>query len=149
VNWDVSIALRCALSRVGSDATMHDSFPVTILLSTSPSSAYRKRCCKDRPIRAIFPRSFSSLGTDRAHTFQNFKRSCTMLYAKPWEHSSAVATLSIFILLSARINSSTRCTIASVATKTRRLSNVLERSCRPSCDLLYVSNIAFQEDTNS
>jgi hypothetical protein len=30
-----------------------------------------------------------------------------MLYAKPWEHPSAVAALSIVILLSARINSST------------------------------------------
>jgi hypothetical protein len=30
-------------------------FSVTILLSiSSPSSAYRKRCCKDRPIRFIF-----------------------------------------------------------------------------------------------
>jgi hypothetical protein len=33
-----------------------------------------------------------------------------MLYAKPWEHLSAVATLSIVILLSPRINSSTRYT---------------------------------------
>jgi hypothetical protein len=58
--------------------------------------------------------SFSSLGTHCAHTIQNFERSCTMLYAKPWEHTSAVATLSIVLLLSARINSSTCCTVASV-----------------------------------
>jgi hypothetical protein len=41
-----------------------------------------------------------------------------LLYAKPWEHLSAVATLSIVILLSAQINSSTCCTVASVATST-------------------------------
>jgi hypothetical protein len=43
-----------------------------------------------------------------------------MLYDKPWEHTSAVATLPIVILLSARINSSTRCTIDSVAVLTGR-----------------------------
>jgi hypothetical protein len=36
-----------------------------------------------------------------------------MLYAKPWEHPSAVVTLSVIILLSDWINSSTCCTVAS------------------------------------
>jgi hypothetical protein len=48
-----------------------------------------------------------------------------MLYAKPWEHPNAVATLSIIILLSARINSSTRCTVASVAISTGRFGRAL------------------------
>jgi hypothetical protein len=39
-------------------------------------------------------------------------------YAKPQEHPSAVATLSIVFLLSAQINSSTRCTVASVKIST-------------------------------
>jgi hypothetical protein len=60
------------------------------------------------------------LGTHLAHTFRSFKRSCSMLHAKPWEHPSAVVTLCIVILLSARINSSTRCTVASVAVSTVR-----------------------------
>jgi hypothetical protein len=38
-----------------------------------------------------------------------------MLYAKPWEHPSAVATLSSVIFLSAPINSSVHCAVASVA----------------------------------
>jgi hypothetical protein len=63
---------------------------------------------------------FSSLVTHRAYSFRNFKRSCIMLYDKPWEHPSAVATLSIFILLSARINSSTRRAVASAAIPTGR-----------------------------
>jgi hypothetical protein len=75
----------------------------------------RKRCCKDRPIRFILYRSFSSLGTHSAQTFRNFKRSCIMLYAKQRERPNTVATLSIVILLSAGSNSSTRCTVASVA----------------------------------
>jgi hypothetical protein len=57
-------------------------------------------------------------GPHCAHTFWNFKRSCIMPYAKPWEHPSAVATLPIVILLSAWINSSTRCTVASVTIST-------------------------------
>jgi hypothetical protein len=108
---------------------------------SSPSSAYCKRCCKDRPIRFISSRSFSSLGTRRAHTFRNFKRSCIMLHAKPCEHPSAVDTLPVVILLSAQINSSTRCTVASVAVSTgrpgRTLSanfELLQRIYRPSCE---------------
>jgi hypothetical protein len=54
------------------------------------------------------------------HTFWNFKWLCIMLYAKPWEHPSAIATLSVIILLSAWINSSTHCTVASVAISTGR-----------------------------
>jgi hypothetical protein len=44
------------------------------------------------------------------HTFRNFKRSCITLYAKPWEHPSAVALQSISILLLVWVNSSTCCT---------------------------------------
>jgi hypothetical protein len=77
------------------------------------------------------------MGTYRAHTFQDFKRSCIMLYAKAWECPSAVVTLFIFILLSARINSSTRCIVASVTISTGRHGqassatlNVLEKISR-------------------
>jgi hypothetical protein len=70
-----------------------------------------------------------------------------MLYAKPWDHHSAVATMSIVILLSAWINPSTRCTVASVtisigppAGHHLRLSNVPERTSRPNCELLYTTN---------
>jgi hypothetical protein len=65
-----------------------------LLNISSPSSAYRKRCCKDKPHQLISSRSFSSVGSHHAHPFRNFKLSCIMLYAKPWEHPSAVATLS-------------------------------------------------------
>jgi hypothetical protein len=41
-----------------------------------------------------------------------------MLYAKPWEHPSAVAKLSVIILLSIRINCSARCIVASEAIST-------------------------------
>jgi hypothetical protein len=41
-----------------------------------------------------------------------------MLYAKPWEHPNAFATLSIVILLSARMNPSARYTVASVGIST-------------------------------
>jgi hypothetical protein len=87
---------------------------------SSPSSAYRKRCCKDRPICFIFSHSFISLGTHCAHIFRNLKWSCVMLYATPWKNPSAVATLSVVILLSAQMNSSTHCTYASVTISTGR-----------------------------
>jgi hypothetical protein len=104
------------------------------------------------------------------HTFRHFKRSCIMLYsyAKPWEDPSAVATLSIFILLSARINSFTRCTVASVAvsrwspsqsssaTFKRLGENILTQLwtalCnkhfphRPSCELLYATNTSHSNE---
>jgi hypothetical protein len=85
----------------------------------SPLSAYHKRCCKDRPIQLLLSQSFSSLSTHHAHTFWNFTWSCIMLYAKPREHPSTVATLSLY-LLSARIISSTCCTVLSVAISTGR-----------------------------
>jgi hypothetical protein len=92
--------------------------PLTILLSmSSPSSAYCKRCCKDGSIRLIFFDLF--LGTHRGHTFQNFKRSCIMLYGKPWEHPSAAAKLSTVVLLSAP-NLPTHCRVASGAISTWR-----------------------------
>jgi hypothetical protein len=57
---------------------------VTILLTiSSPSSAYHKRFCNDRPIQFIFSWSFSLFAATLAHTSQNLKRSCIMLYAKP------------------------------------------------------------------
>jgi hypothetical protein len=43
-----------------------------------------------------------------------------MQYAKPWEHPSTVATLSIVVLLSARINSSTCCRVARSQSSTGR-----------------------------
>jgi hypothetical protein len=52
---------------------IHDSSPVTILLSigvSSPSSACTKKCCKDRLIRCIVSRSFSSLSDQRAQAFR-------------------------------------------------------------------------------
>jgi hypothetical protein len=79
---------------------------ISIRVSSS-SSAYRKRCCKDRPIRFIFSRPFSSLGTHRTHTFLNFKWSYITLHSKSREDPSAVTTLSVVILLSVRTNSST------------------------------------------
>jgi hypothetical protein len=71
-----------------------------------------------------------------------------MLYAKPWEHPSAVATPLFLILLSARINTSTRYTVSSVDDAQQgdlvehhlRLSNVLERISRPTCEPLYVAD---------
>jgi hypothetical protein len=53
-------------------------------------------------------------------TSRNFKRSCIMLYAKPWKHPNVVSTLSIIILLSAWINSSTDCTVVAIAVSTGR-----------------------------
>jgi hypothetical protein len=41
-----------------------------------------------------------------------------MLHVKPWEHPGEVATLSVVILLSAKINYSTHSTAASVAIST-------------------------------
>jgi hypothetical protein len=82
-------------------------------------------CFKVRPIRLIFSPSFSSLCTHSTHTFRKFKWSRIMLYAKQWEHPSAVATLSIVNLLSVRINSSIRCTGAYVAISTGRPARAL------------------------
>jgi hypothetical protein len=48
----------------------------------SPSSAYRKKCCKDKPTRLISYRTFSSLCTHHGHAYRNFKRSWIMLCAK-------------------------------------------------------------------
>jgi hypothetical protein len=83
---------------------------------------------------------FSILQISGACTVRNFKWSCTMLYAKPWEHPSAVATLSIVILRSAQINSSTCCTVASVGISTgrpgRATSVTLQTSLREFCDTL-------------
>jgi hypothetical protein len=53
----------------------------------------------------MFSHAFSSVGTRHTHTFRNFKRSSNMLYAKPWEHPNAVATLAIVILLSTGMKS--------------------------------------------
>jgi hypothetical protein len=70
-----------------------------------------------------------------------------MLYAKLWEHPSAVATLSIIILLSARINLPP--TAQLFLSQSRQddlvghhlqLSNVLERISQPSCEPLYAIN---------
>jgi hypothetical protein len=78
VIWDVSIALKHALILVCSDSPMIRP-PLVIMLSISPpSSAYRKRCYKDRPIPLIFSRSFSFLGTYLSHTFRNFKLEWTL-----------------------------------------------------------------------
>jgi hypothetical protein len=68
-------------------------------------------------------------------------------------HASEVATLSVVILLSARINSSIRCsTVVSVAISTgdlvghhMRLSNVIERISRPSCEPLYATNTSHRK----
>jgi hypothetical protein len=79
------------------------------------SSAYHRRICKERLIRFIFSRAFSSLGIYRAHTSRNFKWPRIVLYTKRWEHPNEVATLSIVIFLSPPINSSIRHTFASVA----------------------------------
>jgi hypothetical protein len=86
------------------------------------------------------------MATNRAHTLRNLKRPCIMLYAKPREHYSAVATLSIGILLSARIKSSTPCTVAFVAISTGRPGRisatfeVLERNFGFGCGVLYMTN---------
>jgi hypothetical protein len=99
-----------------------------------------------------FSQSFSSLGTCHAHTFQNFKWSRIMLYVKPWEHHSAVTTLSTIILLSAQINSSTPCTVASAATSTghRGWASSVTFECPwentlPSCKLLYAINTSHRK----
>jgi hypothetical protein len=70
-----------------------------------------------------------------------------MLRTKPWEHSSAVATLSVVILLSAEINSSTAAQLllsqsqqGDMVGRHLRLSNVLERIYRPNCESLYAIN---------
>jgi hypothetical protein len=146
---------QCTEARFDSDCwwCSHDSSPVTILLSiSSPSSAYRKICCKDSSIQLIFSRSFNSLLTHGSHNYRNSKWSCIMLYAKPWEIPSAVATPSIVILLSARINSSTCCRVASVAISTGDLvghhlwlSNDLEGIYRPSGEPLYTTNTSHRK----
>jgi hypothetical protein len=78
-----------------------------------------------------FPRSYSSMDTLFRQIFRNYIWSCIMLYAKPWAHPRAVATLSIVIILPAWINTSTRCTVASVTISTgrpgRALSATFER----------------------
>jgi hypothetical protein len=110
---------------------------------SSPSSAYCKRCCKGR--------SFSSLGTHRAQTFPNFKRSCIMLYAEPWAHTSAVATLS---LSSCQLESTLPLAAQLLLSQPRngdlvwyliRHSNVLERISPPSCEPLYGTNISHRK----
>jgi hypothetical protein len=99
-----------------------------------------------------FARSYSSLGTHCVHTFNNLKRCFIMLYAKPWEHPSAVGTLSIVILLSARINSSTCCIVflsqsqqGNLVRHHLRLSNVLERISLPNCEPLYTTNTSYRK----
>jgi hypothetical protein len=74
---------------------------------------------QDRPIRLIFSRFFSSLDTHHAHSFGNFKRSRVILYAKPCVTPQG-SCYTIVILLSARINSSNQCTVASVEISTGR-----------------------------
>jgi hypothetical protein len=54
-----------------------------------------------------------------------------MLYTEPWEHPSAVAALSVVILLSAWINFLTHCIVAYVAISTGWLSNVLRQFFDP------------------
>jgi hypothetical protein len=69
-----------------------------------------------------------------------------MLYAKQWEHPSAVATLSIVILMSARINFSICCIVASVTISTGRhgwassATFELDRISQPSCEPFYAIN---------
>jgi hypothetical protein len=90
---------------------------------------------------------FFSILQFSGHSFRNLKRSCIMLHTKPWEHSSIVATLSVVILLSARIHPSACCTVDSAAISTRRpgrqqlrLSNIVQRISRPNCELFYATN---------
>jgi hypothetical protein len=87
-------------------------------------------------------------GPHCAHTFRNFKRSCIMLYAKPLEHPSAAVALSIVILLSA-LKSTLPPTVQLLLSQSQqdnliaqdlRLSNVLQRISRLSCEPLYATN---------
>jgi hypothetical protein len=94
-----------------------------------------------------FSRSFSSLCTHRVHNFLNFKRPCIMSCAKSWEHPSAVATLSIVILLSARINSSPAAQLLlsqsqqyDLVGNHLRLSNVFKIISLPSCKPIYATD---------
>jgi hypothetical protein len=112
VNWDVCTALKHALTP--------DLSPVTILLSiSSPSSAYRKRCCKDRPIRFFIFFSilqFSGHAPCTLSETSNDHALCCML-----NHMNILLQLLhclFIILLSGRINSFTRCTVTSVAIST-------------------------------
>jgi hypothetical protein len=117
-----------------------------LLSISSPSSAYHKKCCKDRPIQLIFSWPLSSLGTHHAYTFRNFKWSCIMLYAKPWKYPSAVATM---LLSSFQLESTLPPTAHLFLLQSQqgnlvrhhlRLTNIFERISRPSCEPLYMTN---------
>jgi hypothetical protein len=69
-----------------------------------------------------------------------------MMYAKPWKHSSVVATLS---LSSCQLESTLPPAAQLLLSQSQqgdlvghhlRLSNVLKRICRPSCESLYATN---------
>jgi hypothetical protein len=59
-----------------------------------------------------------------------------MLYDKPWEHPDTVATLSIVVLLSARLNSSTRSTVAMLQTQQGKLAGLHLRFISPVMTVL-------------
>jgi hypothetical protein len=74
-------------------------------------------------------------------------QSCIMLYAKPWEHSSAVATP--FTLSSCQLESTlppaaqlllSQSQLADLVRHHLRLSNVCERISQLSCEPLYMTN---------
>jgi hypothetical protein len=105
----VSFALNNALLQIGSDAPMIHHQLAYLLFQLHTIRDVRRD-----PFSSFFSGSFSSLGTHHAHTFRNFKQSCIMLYAEPWEHASVVATLPVGVLLSAQINVPTNCTVTSI-----------------------------------
>jgi hypothetical protein len=146
VNWDVSMHWSTLWFGL---VVMHPWFiPSSNLVKhISSLSAYRKRCCTDRPIWFIFSQSFSCLGANCVHTFQHFKWSCIMVYAKPWEHP--VESLHCLSFSSCQLKLTFPLAAQFLLSQSQQrdlvghhlwLSNSLERISRPSCELLYKTN---------
>jgi hypothetical protein len=133
----------------------HDSSPVTIVLSIlvfSPSTAYRKRRCKDRPIRFIFSRSFSSLGKNTMRALPETSKDhsiCCML-----NHGNTLVQLlhclSSFSHLESTVPPAAQLLLShyqqgGLEGYHMLVWNVLERHSRPSCELLYATNTSHRK----
>ena len=89
-------------------------------MMSSPSSMYRLKCCKDRPIPNIFCSSVNQQSTHCAQTLRNFNCSCMMMYAVPCEQPTVCAMPSMDACWSLRMICFTRFTVASVDTSAGR-----------------------------
>jgi hypothetical protein len=103
---------------------------------SSPSSAYHKECCKDRPIRIIFSWPFSSLGTHALRYMLNHGNTLVpLLHCVSLSFCQLRSTLPPVAQL--LLSQSQQ---GGLVRNHLQLSNALLRNSQPCCEPLYAIN---------